>query len=170
MTLRFFVVIAVCVLAFSAFAAPASSDSGPTAIAVPARDIPRGTVITVDDLALMPAPASRLNAAFIRDMGDAIGKEARRALRMGEVMRASDLKRPALVAKGSTVTMIFETKGMALTAQGRALAEGGAGDGISVLNPTSYRKVEATVIGPGLVRVEGPRLPTLANTLADAKP
>jgi flagella basal body P-ring formation protein FlgA len=81
------------------------------------------------------------------------GREAKRALRAGELIRASDLKRPTLVAKGSTVTMIFEVPGIALTSVGRALAEGGEGDTIAVLNPTSYRQVSAVITGPGTVHV-----------------
>jgi len=71
----------------------------------------------------------------------------------GEFLRSSDLKRPALVAKGSNVTMVFEAPGIHLTAVGRALAEGGEGDSIAVLNPTSYRQVVAVVTAPGTVRV-----------------
>ena len=58
-----------------------------------------------------------------------------------------------LVAKGATVTMLFDAPGMSLSAVGRALAEGGEGDSIAVLNPTSYRQVVGVVTGPGLVRV-----------------
>jgi flagellar basal body P-ring formation protein FlgA len=58
-----------------------------------------------------------------------------------------------MVAKGSTVTMLFEAPVMRLTAIGRALAEGAEGDTITILNPTSYRKVEAVVVKAGTVRV-----------------
>jgi flagella basal body P-ring formation protein FlgA len=84
-----------------------------------------------------------------------MGREARRALRAGELIRESDLKRPTLVAKGANVTMVFEAPGMQLTAVGRALAEGGEGDSITVLNPTSYRQVSAVVVSAGTVRVSG---------------
>jgi len=48
-----------------------------------------------------------------------------------------------------------------------ALAEGGEGDSIVVLNPTSYRQVVAVVTGPGTVRV-GPT--TTAPAMTNAKP
>ena len=66
-------------------------------------------------------------AVFVRSIADAAGKEVRRALRAGDLIRDSDLKRPTIVTKGSTVTMVFEAPGMTLTAVGRALAEGGEG-------------------------------------------
>ena len=56
----------------------------------------------------------------------------------------------------ATVTMLFDAPGMSLSAVGRALAEGGEGDSIAVLNPTSYRQVVGVVIGPGSVRVGKP--------------
>ena len=105
-----------------------------------------------------------------REIVDIAGKEARRALRAGEPVRPTDLKRPTLIAKGSTVTMVFEMPGIHLTAVGRALNEGAQGDTITVLNPTSYRQVEATVISAGTVRVGSPNASLAANTLAAVHP
>ena len=152
MTLRMLLVLAFCAVAFSAFAA---SDSD-VDVAVPAHDIARGSVIQENDLDYKTVPASRASTGVIRLISDAAGKETRRALKAGDTLRLSDLKRPTLVAKGSTVTMLFEAPGMQLMAVGRALDEGGDGDTITVLNPTSYRKVEAVVVKSGTVRVGGP--------------
>jgi flagella basal body P-ring formation protein FlgA len=163
MSYRFLLALALCAIAFSAFAQDADNQVD---IVVPAHDIARGAVIAEGDLSTKSVSALRANESFIRNASDAAGKEAKRALRAGELMRASDLKRPALVGKGATVTMVFEAPGMSLTAVGRALAEGGEGDSIAVLNPTSYRQVVAVVTGPGMVRV-GP--PKMANELAAAK-
>jgi flagella basal body P-ring formation protein FlgA len=113
------------------------------------------------DLTIKSIAATRVSDGIIRNVSDAAGKEAKRALRAGESLRSSDLKRPTLVAKGATVTMIFEAPGIHLIAVGRALAEGGEGESIAVLNPTSYRQIVAVVTAPGTVRV-GPA-PTNAN-------
>ena len=150
MSLRFVLAIAFCVVAFSAFAQEPIDQMD---IVVPAHDIARGSVLTQDDLTTKSIAVMRVNEAIVRNASDAAGKEAKRALRAGEILRSSDLKHPTLVAKGSTVTMTFETPGINLTAVGRALAEGGEGDTITVLNPTSYRQVVAVVLAPGRVRV-----------------
>jgi flagella basal body P-ring formation protein FlgA len=150
MTLRSFLVLAFCAIAFSAFA---QSPDNQVELVVPTHDIARGETIGDDDLTTKLVPALRASGTFIRDLQDVAGREAKRALRAGEIIRSSDLKRPTLVAKGATVTMVFEVPGMALTSTGRALAEGGEGDTIAVLNPTSYRQVSAVIIGPGTVRV-----------------
>jgi len=150
MTLKSFLVVAFCAIAFSAFA---QSPDNQIELVVPAHDIARGALINDEDLTTKLVPALRVNGALIRDADDVAGHEAKRALRAGELIRASDLKHPTLVAKGATVTMVFQVPGIALTSVGRALAEGGEGDTIAVLNPTSYRQVSAVITGPGTVRV-----------------
>jgi flagella basal body P-ring formation protein FlgA len=144
MTLRFLIVFAFTLLAFSAFAADGSTEID---VAVLRNDVARGEIIAEADLEYKAIPQMRANASVARAITDVAGMEARRALKAG------DLKRPTLVAKGSTVTMLFEAPGMRLSAVGRALAEGAEGDTITILNPTSYRKVEAVVIKAGTVRV-----------------
>jgi flagellar basal body P-ring formation protein FlgA len=167
MTLRILTIFVFCTAAFSAFAQTAPKDVD---VAVPAHDIARGAKIAEDDLTYQAVSAGRAGSNIIRDIADVAGKEARRALRAGELIRPTDLKRPTLVAKGATVTMIFEAPGMRLTSVGRALNEGAEGDSITVLNPTSYRQVEATVTAPGTVRVGAPRTAPETNATAEARP
>ena len=150
MTLRFLLVFAFSVLAFSAFAADRNTEID---VAVLKTDVARGELIAEGDLEYKAIPQMRANASIVRAITDVAGMEARRALKAGELIRTNDVKRPTLVAKGSTVTMLFEAPGMRLSAVGRALAEGAEGDTITILNPTSYRKVEAVVIKAGTVRV-----------------
>jgi flagellar basal body P-ring formation protein FlgA len=168
MTLRYILVLVFSVLAFSAFAADGAPEVD---VAVLKSDIARGAVIAEEDVEYKPIPLSRANASVVRAITDVAGKEARRALKAGELIRISDLKRPTMVAKGSTVTMLFEAPGMRLTALGRALAEGAEGDTITILNPTSFRKVEAVVVKAGTVRVGAlDALTAPSGKLADRRP
>jgi flagella basal body P-ring formation protein FlgA len=166
MSLRFILALAFCTVAFSAFAQSADNQ---TDLIVPAHDIARGTVIAESDLTTKSVPVMHVNDSMVRNLSDAAGREAKRALRAGEFLRMSDLKRPTLVAKGATVTMMFEAPGMSLIAVGRALAEGGEGDSIAVLNPTSYRQVVAVVTAPGTVRVGPSNTPQKTSEIAAAK-
>jgi flagella basal body P-ring formation protein FlgA len=150
MSLRFIFAVAFCVVAFSAFA---QEPADQMEVVVPAHDIARGAVLAEGDLTTKSIAVMRANDGIIRNASEVAGKEAKRALRTGEFLRNSDLKRPAMVLKGANVTMVFEAPGIHLTAVGRALAEGGEGDSIAVLNPTSYRQVVAVVTAPGTVRV-----------------
>jgi flagella basal body P-ring formation protein FlgA len=166
MTLRFILALAFCTFAFSAFA---QTPDNMVDLIVPAHDIARGAVITESDVATKAIATLRMNDQLVHNLDDIVGKEAKRALRAGEPLRLSDLKHPTLVAKGATVTMVFDAPGMSLTAIGRALAEGGEGDSIAVLNPTSYRQVVAVVTGPGTVRVGAAGASPKTNEIAAAK-
>ena len=74
-------------------------------VAVARSDIARGDVIAEEDLEYKAISGLRANGSIVRAITDIAGKEARRALKAGELIRAGDLKRPTMVAKGSTVTM-----------------------------------------------------------------
>lgn len=126
---------------------------GGVRVVVPSRDIARGTVITERDLTYSTA-GSDVMSGIATSMNDVVGMEPRRTLRTGETLRLQDLRRPVLVTKGSTVTMVFEAPGIVLTATGRAMSEGGMGETVTVQNPASYRQITATVTGPGQVRAQ----------------
>ena len=59
------------------------------------------------------------------------------------------MTKPIVVKKGELVTLVFSLPGIELTAAGQALADGGKGDAIPVLNARSRRTVQGSVIGPG---------------------
>ena len=70
---------------------------------------------------------------------------------------ASDLAQPQLVARGATVTMLYDIPGMTLAAQGRAMEGAARGAVVPVMNLASRIVVEAQVVGPGRVRVANGR-------------
>jgi flagella basal body P-ring formation protein FlgA len=125
-------------------------------VVVPARDIPRGEVLAESDLTYGTVTGTALMAGTVTTMDAARGLEARRVLRAGETIAASDLRRPVVVNKGQTVTMTFDAPGVTLTAMGRAMSEGGIGDTVTVQNPASFRMVSAVVTAAGTVRATGP--------------
>src|SRR6187551_1029276 len=101
MTIRILLVLAFSVIAFSAFAADANTEVD---VAVLKSDVARGDIIAEADLEYKAIPQIRANQSIIRAITDVAGMEARRALKAGELIRTSDIKRPTLVAKGSAVT------------------------------------------------------------------
>ena len=146
---------------------PAFADAG-VRIVVPARDIARGTTISQADLATKTMDGDPLSGT-VTSANDLIGMQTRRVLHAGESIRTDDVRRPTLVAKGSTVTMIFEAPGITLTAAGRAMSEGGLGETVTVQNPVSFRQVSAVVMGPGQVRAQNAGA-TLSSRLAGVQP
>jgi flagella basal body P-ring formation protein FlgA len=131
------------------YAADAASGAS---IPVPAHDIERGEVIMGSDLLIQTIAPDRMRPGMAMTEAALTGREARRLLRAGEPVRADDVRMPILVAKGSTVTMVFNLPGISLTATGRAMSEGGMGETVSVQNPVSFRQVSCVVTGVGEVR------------------
>jgi len=147
-----------------ACAEDAGTINGPR-IPVPAHDIERGEVITDADLVIQTIAPARMRPGVAMTEASISGHEARRLLRAGEPVRTDDVRMPILVAKGSTVTMLFSLPGISLTATGRAMTEGGMGETISVQNPVSFRQVSCVVTGPGEVRaVDASSVAIAANT------
>lgn len=178
MTLRITALLFFCVVSFAAFAQTPAQPSIVAAadqvdVPVLTRDVATGDLIGEADITYATISVVRANASIVRSPAEIAGRKARRYLRAGELIRASDIKLPTLVAKGDTVTMIFEVPGLSLTAQGRAMNEGGMGDSIAILNPVSHRQVDALVVGTGTVRVgPSPAMAAMPNgaKLASAQP
>lgn len=126
---------------------------GGARVVVPNHDIARGQVIGESDMTYSLVNG-QVMAGIVTSLGDVVGLEARRTLRAGETLRLSDLRHPVLVAKGSTVTMVFEAPGVVLTATGRAMSEGGLGETVTIQNPATYRQISGIVIGPGQVQAQ----------------
>jgi flagellar basal body P-ring formation protein FlgA len=129
-------------------------------VVVPAHDIPRGETIAESDLTYATVPGNALIAGVITNISAAKDMQARRLLQAGEAFRRDDVRKPIVVTKGQTVTMMFSAPGVELTAMGRAVGEGGIGDTVIVENPASFRMVSGIITAPGTVLASGPALPT----------
>jgi len=152
---------------FSVFVtAPANSDhaqrqriSGRIAyqvtIAVPAHGMSIGDIFGPADISETKLPRERLASDAITNPQQIIGKAARRILRAGETVRAGDIADPIVVHKGDLVTIVLNTPGMQLTAQGKAVEDGAMGVSIRVANTQSNRVIDAVVAGPNQVVIGG---------------
>ena len=114
----------------------------------------RGEVIDEADIVWQSLPEARLPRAAITDADMIIGMAAKRSLQAGKPIAATDVRRPRLVNRGETVTMVLTTPSMHLTAKGRALQHGSHGDTIRISNLQTNTVVDAIVTGPGQARVE----------------
>lgn len=161
-------------LAVIAIVKPALADTLPASaqarIVVPSHDIPRGAVIGDSDLAYQDTPSAQIAFGTVTSMNTLDGMETRRLLRAGEPVRADDVRKPILVTKGQTVTMIFAAPGLTLTASGRAMSEGGMGDTVTILNPVSYRQITGVVTGSGEVRAGDVTAVIAPSQIASSQP
>jgi len=117
------------------------------------RVVAPGEIITKADISWEKYPAKRLNRANVLDQTAMVGQTVRRPLQPGAPLRENDLKAPVMIEKGAIVKMTITAGALTLTANGRALEDGGKGDTIRVMNVNSKQSVEATILRPGLVKV-----------------
>ena len=89
----------------------------------------------------------------VSDAEQAIGKAARRPLRMGAAAAAHDLGLPRVIKLNDPVQVAFEEDGVTLMLTGKAMADAAVGDSLPVLNPISKKTLDAVASGPGRASV-----------------
>ena len=117
------------------------------------RRIDSGKIIREADVAWRRLRVSALGNGTVASMEELIGMNTRRPLRADTAVRRADLKTPVLIAKGSSVKMVYRNGGLLLVALGRAIEDGAAGQEIRIMNLHSKSIVLATAIGPDIVAV-----------------
>ena len=117
------------------------------------RRLASGTTIGPSDLDWITVNEDQIGLDVIAQAQQLVGQELRHDQVEGEMLRNRDVMPPRLVTRGSLVTLKIETPLMLITAQGRALQDGGKGDVVRITNTQSNRVIEGTVEGTGLVRV-----------------
>lgn len=126
-------------------AAPAGADS-----VVATRVIQPKSLITAEDVTMvaMQIPDALTDAAAV------VGQEARIAISPGRAIRATDLVRATLVERNAVVAMSFVVGGLEIVTEGRALARGGEGDVIDIMNLSSRTRLRGRILADGSVTVE----------------
>lgn len=122
-------------------------------IAVAARDMRRGALVSPDDVQWMTVSEGDIGGKVIESLDDIQGKMTTHAIRAGQTLRPVDFATQKVVAKGKAVTVLYATSVMQLTAKGVALEDGGIGDVIRIANSKSKTPVLAEVLNADQVRV-----------------
>lgn len=126
---------------------------GVVEVPVLARAMQRGEKITDADLEWQPVRETQAQFGVLTRREDIVGRQLRTIGRPGVPLRTTDVQREVVVAKGSLVTIVLRTGSLQLTAQGKALEDGGLGEAIKVTNLQSKLTVEGKVEGPSTVSV-----------------
>lgn len=114
-----------------------------------------GQILTEADIAMKKIPLDRIRRKTVAaKTADLIGKEVKRPLGAGDIITADDVRSRVMVAKGKLITLSFRKGGIMLSAQGKALENGGLGDTVRVMNTQSKSVVQGTVTGPEAVEVD----------------
>ncbi len=116
--------------------------------------LPRGSLLQADDLRMQRQDVYRLHGGFFTDPQQVIGMTLHHSLPAGRILTHTSLKAATLVRRGSRVTLIARTEGIAVRMSGKALMNGAAGERIRVRNLKSNRIVEGIVMDRHTVSVD----------------
>lgn len=126
---------------------PALADS-----VVATRTIRAHSVLTAEDMTLV---AMEIPNAM-SDLASAIGQETKVAIYAGKAIDASQIGPSAIIERNQIVQLSYSVGGLSILTEGRALARGGVGETIEVLNLNSHTKVVGQIDPDGTVRVGPP--------------
>ncbi len=122
-------------------------------VAVAARPLVRGDVLSRDDVVMERKDVSRINGGYFDDATALVGYELRQSVPAGRMLYSRMLQRPKLIRRGDKVTVLAVVGGLEVRVMGQALADGGKGQMIRVRNLSSKRVVQGEVVSKGLVRI-----------------
>ncbi len=133
----------------------AAQDTGNGVVAdVLARTIQRGDVVSARDFAAGEITAAQARSVLTAEEAD--GLEARRTLREGMPVRASDLAEPRLVKRGEPVKISLRDGALTISAIGRALGDAALGERVRVFSEATNQTLDGVVEGAGVVRILAP--------------
>lgn len=118
----------------------AGADSAPPSLV---RAQAAGAILAAGDLSGEPA-----------SIGELTGKQLRRFMPAGAVVRVSDVRAPVLVARNTLVRMQFVKGALTISAEGRALSNGALGEEVRVMALQSKSTIAGVVVGEGVVQVK----------------
>lgn len=122
-------------------------------VAMAAREIERGEVVTPDALVMKKYNISNLRGEPVLSREAATGLTAKRTLRSLKPILRAQLEQPLLVKRGQVVTIVSQTDDIRAQTAGVALKDGRQHETIRVQNSSSERVIDAIVAGPGQVSV-----------------
>lgn len=123
-------------------------------VVMPNRLIKTDETLEADDVAINRVPVSDVRTPFATELREVIGKAAARPLPPQVPIRLNSLRRPYVVRKGDRVMIEAKLGGLSVQTVGVTKSNGELGQTIVVSNTDSGKDVRATVIGPGVVRVD----------------
>ena len=114
-------------------------------VVVMTRSIAPGQPIDADVLRLEKRDVATLSMGYLTSVDEAVGRSLRRPVAPGAALTPDALAVTRVIKRGDVVTLVGRSGGLEVRAQGKALADGGNGERISVENPSSRRVVQGVV-------------------------
>jgi len=113
----------------------------------------KGELITNNMIQSQSIETTNLSSGYFSQSQQLIGLLMQQTIPGGKIITPNMIKTKPMVRQQEEVTIIVSMEGMNIKTTGIALASGGLGDRIPVKNKSSQRRLEAEIVGDGLVRV-----------------
>jgi len=117
------------------------------------RSLAPGTPVPADALTMQERDVSVLSYGYLSGPEDAVGKLLRHPVAAGAALTPDALTAPASIRRGQQVTLLSQSGGFVVRADGKALSDGASGDRIRAENLDSHRIVEGVVRDTDTVEV-----------------
>lgn len=102
-------------------------------------------VIRAEDVQTIKYPKTNLRNNTITDINDLVGKSPKHGVSEGRPIRTDEIAFPALIKRGSKVTLMYKSANIEIRTVGEALEDGAKGSMIKVKNTTSKAVVDGVV-------------------------
>lgn len=119
-----------------------------------------GEILRSTDFKPAWVPSGTLPSGAINRPSLALGMQVNRAITRGSVLDNQNVASPVLIDRGAIVSLAVDMPGLKVTARGIALAAGGMGSVIPVINPSSREVVQAIIDGSNHAHVVSGSMPT----------
>ncbi|PKM30252.1 MAG: flagella basal body P-ring formation protein FlgA [Gammaproteobacteria bacterium HGW-Gammaproteobacteria-11] len=117
------------------------------------RPLPRHSLISPADIAMLERDVGLLGNAYLTDPQQVVGMRLRRQLGVDTVLAPNVLEQDEVVKRGDKVVISASNPQIDVRMPGEALESGNTGSQIRVRNSRSGRVISARVLGPGQVEV-----------------
>lgn len=109
------------------------------------RSLPKGHVLTADDLVSEQRDVSRLQSGYVTDSKVLAGQRLKTPILAGRILTPAMLQADIAIRRGQTVTLTIASGGINIQVRGKALMDGAVSQRIRVENTNSGRVVEGIV-------------------------
>lgn len=117
------------------------------------RTLPARTIISESDLTIAAGVTPGAASSII----NILGKETRATIYSGHPVFLSAVSEPALIERNQFATLVYQVGGLTISAEGRAMERGAAGELVRVMNLSSRTIVQGTVQSDATISVSGSR-------------
>lgn len=114
-------------------------------VLIPKRTLPKGHLITAEDLAADRRDVSRLQQGYYSSPAALVGQRVALTITAGRVITPRMVEADKVIRRGQSVTLIASSGGLRISMSGKALSDGALHQRIEVRNDNSGRIVEGIV-------------------------